>query len=315
VKKEVVSREARTAQKLPGLQLFIKPIRKHYVGVLFVLPCLVLLITMMVNPITQTFKFSVSHLTLPTFDTRFVGLDNFTRILSRADVSQVFANTAIWIVGSIFLKFVVGFWAALVMNANVRGIMAFRVMALLPWTVPSIVAANTWRWVFHSDYGLINGTLASWGLGQYAHLWLGDPTTALPAVILAYSWAGYPFVMLMLLAGMQGIPKEYYEAAQIDGANDWQLFRYITVPSLKAIIFIVLLLEFISGLNSFDMLYVMTAGGPGGASQILGILIYRLGFNNFDFAGASALSVILIVIVLLGFVFYAPTVMKGREGR
>jgi multiple sugar transport system permease protein len=193
-----------------------------------------------------------------------------------------------------------------------RGRQFFRVLALLPWTIPSIVAANTWRWIFQSDYGLINGLLKAFGLGQFSHTWLGDPMTALPAVLTAYSWAGYPFVMLMLLAGMQGIPKDLYDAARIDGCSATQTFRYVTLPGLKSIIFIILILEVISGFNSFDMLFTMTGGGPGGASEILGLFIYRLAFTNFDFAGSSAVSVVLVSLAVIAFIFYVPATAKRR---
>jgi multiple sugar transport system permease protein len=199
------------------------------------------------------------------------------------------------------------------MNAKLPGIVTLRVLVLLPWTVPSIVAANLWRWVFQSDYGLLNNGLRSIGLDNLIRPWLGDPNTALSAVMVAYSWAGYPFVMLMLLAGLQGIPKEYYEAARIDGANNRQLFMYITLPSLRSLIAILLLLEVINGLNSFDMLITMTGGGPGGASEILGLFIYRLGFTNFDFAGASAVSVTLLIIAAGVFLFYAPSQIRSRR--
>jgi multiple sugar transport system permease protein len=119
--------------------------------------------------------------------------------------------------------------------------------------------------------------------------------------------------MLMLLAGMQGIPEELYDAAKIDGADSFQCFRFITIPSLKSIILIILLLEIISGFNSFDLLFTMTGGGPGGSSEILGLFIYRLGFTNFDFAGASAVSTVLIGVAVLCFIFYVPSSAKKRE--
>ena len=267
---------------------------------------------MMVNPVIRTFIYGFSEITLPQFDTKFQGFDNFERIFSRPEVPGVLWNTAIWIAGTVILRFTLGFGSALVLNTDMRGQQVFRILALLPWTVPSIVAANTWRWIFQSDYGLLNGFLNYVGLGNLSHAWLGDPLTALPAVLTAYTWAGYPFVMIMLLAGMQGIPKDLYDAAKIDGCRSVQTFRYVTLPGLKPIIFVILLLEIVSGFNSFDLLFTMTGGGPGGASEILGLFIYRLAFTNFDFAGSSAVSVVLISMAIVVFLFYGPASVKRR---
>jgi multiple sugar transport system permease protein len=277
----------------------------------FVLPCTAILLVMMVNPLLQTVIYGFSEVLLPRFDVKFIGAANFLRVFSRPEVPLVLSNTLVWVVGSVCVRFGLGFGSALLLNADIRNRRFFRTLALLPWTVPSIVSANTWRWIFQSDYGLFNGILRAVGLSSLAHTWLGDSATALPSVLIAYCWGGYPFVMLMLLAGMQGIPKELYDAARIDGANSAQSFRYVTLPGLKSVIFVVLVLEVISGFNSFDVLFTMTGGGPGGASEILGLFIYRLGFTNFDFAGASAVSVVLLAVAVLCFLLYAP----GRTRR
>ncbi len=288
--------------------------RKNWVAYLFVLPCTLVLALMMYNPLIQTFTYSVSEVQLPSFDTRFIGFSNFGRAFSHAQIGMILWNTLVWIFGTIVLRFTLGFWAALALDAKVKGRMLMRTLALLPWTVPSIVAANIWRWMLQSDIGLVNGTLKMWGWSGLTQNWLGDPGLALPSVLFAYTWAGYPFVMIMLLAGMQGIPEELYDASKIDGASSFQSFRFVTLPGLKSVITILLILEVISGFNSFDMLFTMTGGGPGRASEILGLYIYRLGFTNFDFAGASAVSTVLIVIALAIFAVYVPASAKRRTG-
>jgi len=280
---------------------------------IFILPCTVILFLMMVTPIIRTFLYGFSEIILPQFEMRFIGTDNFKRVFTRPEVPLILLNTFIWVVGTVVLRFVLGFGAALVMNREMKGKQVLRILALLPWTVPSIVAANTWRWIFQSDYGLLNGILKSLGFSGLSRTWLGDPATALPAVLIAYTWAGYPFVMIMLLAGMQGISKDLYDAAKIDGCNAFQSFQFVTLPGLKSIIFIILILEIVNGFNSFDLLFTMTGGGPGGASEILGLFIYRLAFTNLDFAGASAVSVVLISIAILAFLVYVPASAKQRS--
>ncbi|MCB1495163.1 MAG: sugar ABC transporter permease, partial [Bauldia sp.] len=165
-------------------------------------------------------------------------------------------------------------------------------------------------------YGMENGLL-----NEYLNVinpawtfnWLGSTDLAMGSVLVAYAWAGFPFIMLMLVAGMQSIPMDYKEAARIDGANAFQVLKHVTLPSLKGIIVILLVLEIINGLNSFDMLFTLTGGGPGITTEILGLYIYRISFSNFDFSGAAAVSVILILAVLICFLFYVPSGARGRR--
>jgi ABC-type sugar transport system permease subunit len=280
-------------------------IRKWGPGYLLVLPCAVLLAVMMLYPVIQTALFSLSTVKLPTFATIFVGLDNFLKIWSDAETGPLVQRTLVWTIATVVLRFALGFTAALIFNARVRGTIWMRILVILPWTVPSVVAANLWRWILQTDAGLLNQTLKSWGFSDLALNWLADPNTAMGAVVVAYSWAGFPFVMLLILSGMQGIPEEHYDAAKVDGANAWQLFRHVTIPSLKGLLGVVVILEVVSGINSFDTLMIMTGGGPANTTQIWGLQIYRTGFNEFNLGGASALSVVLLIGMLGLFATYA----------
>jgi multiple sugar transport system permease protein len=284
-------------------------LRKWGPAYVLVLPAMLLIALMMVAPVVQTLHFSVSRVQLPSFATRFVGLANFARILHDPATGPLVRRTLVWIVGTVALRFVLGFLAALIFNARVRGTVVMRVLVILPWTIPSVVGANLWRWIVQTDTGLLNQTLRNWGLGGWAANWLGSADLALPTVIVAYSWAGFPFVMLLILARMQGIPSELYEAAKVDGANWWQLFRHITIPSLRGILIVALILETVSAVNSFDTLMIMTGGGPADATRIWGLQIYRTGFGAFNLGGASALSVLLFAAVLALFVLYG---LAGR---
>jgi ABC-type sugar transport system permease subunit len=247
----------------------------------------------------------------------FVGLDNFIRILDDPDTWPLLQRTLIWVIGTVVLRFALGFLAAVIFNARVRGTVWMRVLVILPWTIPSVVGANLWRWIVQTDTGLLNQTLRSWGLGDLALNWLGDPDIAIFTVIVAYSWAGFPFVMLLILARMQGIPNELYDAARVDGASSWQMFRYITLPLLRGVIIIALILETVSGINSFDTLVIMTGGGPAESTRVWGLEIYKVGFGEFNLGGASALSVLLFIGVLSLFIVYGLVnrgVQGGRKG-
>jgi len=280
-------------------------IQKWGPGYLLVLPAVVLIAAMMLYPLIQTLIFSVSTVQLPVFTPIFTGIANFVAVFNDPNTGPLVLRTLEWVVGTVVLRFVLGFLAALIFNAKVRGTIWMRVLVVLPWMVPSVVAANLWRWVLQSDNGILNETLKSWGVPSSALVdWLGNPHTVLAAVIVAYSWAGFPFVMLLILAGMQGISEEQYEAARVDGANWWQLFRFITVPSIRPVLIISLILEIVSAVNSFDTIEVLTGGGPANASQIWSIGIYNTGFQSYNFGGASAMSVLMFVVAIVLFAIY-----------
>ncbi len=279
--------------------------RRHW-GPAYVLvaPAMLLIAVMMVFPVVQTLEFSVSRVRLPAFSTTFVGFANFARIFQSPDTWPLVQRTLIWIVGTVALRMALGLGAALIFNAKVRGTVWMRVVAVLPWTIPSVVGANLWRWIVQTDTGVLNQTLRAWGLNSWALNWLGSTDTALFTVIVAYSWAGYPFVMLLLLARMQSISEDLYEAARLDGANWWQLFRFITLPSLRGVLAVALILETVSAINSFDTLVIMTGGGPANATRIWGLQIYKTAFTDFNLGGASALSVLMFAAILGVFVVY-----------
>ena len=287
--------------------------RRTRTGMLFVLPCALIMLLMMVVPLIRTVIFAFSDVKLPNFETSYAGLKNFKDVLAMPEFPDVVRNTVVWIIGTTFLRVALGFVAAFMLDGRSRLIRTLRVVALLPWTVPSIVAANSWRWMLQGDFGLINGILENIGLGALAQPWLANASTAMPTVMIAFMWSGFPFVMMMILAGIQNIPVELYESSSIDGANRFQQFLFVTLPSLKSVVVMVIVLEAINALNAFDLLFVLTGGGPGTSSEILGLMIYRLGFTLFDFSHASAASVLLIGSALICFLFYAPTQMVRRH--
>lgn len=290
-------------------------LRKIMPAYYLVFPAILFIGMMMIYPIFQTFYFSVSKVQLPQFQTTFVGFSNFEKILSDPETFMLFIRTITWIVGTVALRLILGLAAALTFHAKVKGTIWMRVIAVLPWTIPSVVAANLWRWIVQTDSGVLNQTLRSWGLGDWALNWLASPDTAMATVIVAYSWAGYPFVMLLILARLQGIPEDLYEAAKLDGASTWQLFRFITLPMLGGVLLIATILEIVSAINSFDTLVIMTGGGPARATQIWGLEIYKSGFGEFNLGKASAYSVLLFIGIVAIFIFYSivDSKLKARE--
>src|SRR3954468_1866818 len=281
--------------------------RRWSAGYLLIAPAILLIVLMMVYPVVQTIYFSFSRVQLPALRTTFVGFDNFLRILRDPETGPLFRRTLVWVSGGVALRIGLGLAAALVFNAKVPGTVWMRVLVILPWAIPSVVSANLWRWIVQADAGVLNQTLRSWGLGDLALNWLGSPDTAMLTVIVAYAWGGFPFVMLLILARLQGMPEEINEAATVDGANWWQVFRYITLPSLTGVLTVALILEIVSGINSFDTLMIMTGGGPANATMIWGIKIYKTGFTEFNLGGAAALGVLMFIGMIAVFVVYGVT--------
>jgi multiple sugar transport system permease protein len=304
----MATREATIARSVPrGRKRQRTGFRRWSTGYILVAPAILLIVLMMLYPVFQTFYFSFSRVQLPALRTTFVGFDNFARILGDPETGPLFQRTLVWVIGGVVLRMALGLGAALVFNAKVPGTVWMRVLVILPWAIPSVVGANLWRWIVQTDAGVLNQTLRSWGLGQWALNWLGSPDTAMLTVIVAYAWGGFPFVMLLILARLQGLPEEINEAARVDGANWWQVFRYITLPSLTGVLMVAVILEVVSGINSFDTLMIMTGGGPANATMIWGIKIYKTGFTEFNLGGAAALSVLMFAGMLAVFVFYGIT--------
>jgi multiple sugar transport system permease protein len=287
--------------------------RRSVPAYVLVSPVVLLILLMMVIPTLQTALFSVSRVQLPAMEPTFVGMDNYVRFLSQGSTGALIWRTLFWIVATVVLRFVMGFAAALLFSAAVRGTGWMRILVFIPWAIPAVVAASLWRWVLQTDAGVINDTLRYFGASGLAQNWLGNPDLTLLVVIVAYSWAGFPFVMLLMLAGLQGIPREYNEAAQVDGASSRQVFRYITLPSLSGLIGIVLVLEAIMAINAFDMLFVMAGGGPAEATTIFSLAVFDTVFTDFDYGGASAMSMVLFFVFAVCFVGYG--ILNARANR
>lgn len=240
---------------------------------------------------------------------RFVGLANYLEALRDSQLWSVGLNTLVWTVGSVVLQLVVAMLAAVVLD-RLGGNSWARALFVVPWATPVVVGALAWKYLYLPDYGLINQVLGAVGLGSLERAWLANPGTALAAVVLTNVWRGFPFLMVMIVAGMATVPVELYEAAQMDGATWWRSFRSITLPLLRPMLLASTLMALIWTFNNFSMIYVMTGGGPAGATDILTTFVYKAGFKSFDFGYASALSMVLFAVVGLGSAVYLRLTAK-----
>lgn len=226
-------------------------------------------------------------------------LANYLKLLKDTLFWNALKVTGFFVSGTVFLHVLVGLVVALALNTAIRARRFFRLIAILPWTVPDVISGLIWRFMYDPTSGIINHLLMRTGLVHDYIEWLAQPGMALPSVILADVWRGYPFVMVILLAGLQAIPKDLYEAARVDGATAVQEFFYITIPGLLRIGLIALALDTIWQIRRFGLIYNMTLGGPGHVTEILSLYVYKNYFKYFNFEYASAIAVVMAVIMLI----------------
>jgi multiple sugar transport system permease protein len=291
----------------------LSEIRRHRSDYLWVAPALLVMVLVIGYPLVYTVDLSFYDTPPSSPNWYFAGADNYVQILSDRTFWAITLNTAYWAVGSTVLAFAVGFGAALVVNREFIGRGLVRGILLVPYVVSYVAAAYVWRWLYHSDYGLISGTLYDLYLIDSPINFLDSISNVMPALIIANVWKEFPFAMIMMLAGLQTLPEQLLKAARVDGANTWQRFRHVTVPHLKSVILVTSILLFVANLNSFVLVWIMTGGGPAGASQIWITQVYTLAFQALQYGRASAYSVILFIVMLAFGYFYVKVLTGNRQ--
>jgi multiple sugar transport system permease protein len=277
-------------------------------GVLFVLPAIIVLAILVAYPIFYTGLLSV------TDDTgAYVGLKNFASVVGSRTTSTAVRNTAYYVLGSIFFQVILGTIVGILLNQQFRGRAIVRSLALIPWVVPGIVAATTWAWMFHTEFGIINYMLHSARVIDAPVSWLTNRDTVMPALIAINSWKLFPFVAVMVLAGLQTVPNDLYEAARVDGCGFLGEVRHVMLPSIRPVLVAITLLLLIWGLNAITIIYTITRGGPANRTLITPIQIFRLAFENTSFNQAAALSVMFFAVAIV-VVFFYIRVLAARPG-
>ena len=282
-------------------------------GYAYLVPAVLVLGGTVLFPILKAMKMSLyHHVLIKPQEYGFIGLGNYTRLLHDEVFWLTLWNSLVWVFGSVGLQFVGGFAGALLLHQGFRGRAVVRTVTLLPWIIPGVVVALVWEWLYQPNYGVLNDLLFRLGWLHERVAWLSDPRLAMPAVIATNVWRGVPFFAIMLLAGLQAIPDELYEAARVDGATVLQRFRHITLPLLRPIVVVATATRIIWTFNYADLIFVMTSGGPANATQITSTYTLLQAYSNLDFGYAATLSIVLLVIMLAFTVMYLR-VTRGVE--
>ena len=295
----------------------LKEIQRHRTDYLWVAPALLVMLLVIGYPFVYTIDLSFYDTPPSSPNWYFNGLGNYAQILSDRSFWAITLNTAYWAIGSTVFAFLIGFGAALVVQRDFFGRGLLRGLLLIPYVISYVAAAYVWRWLYHSDFGLISGTLYDLYIIDSPINFLDSTSLVMPALIVANVWKEFPFAMIMLLAGLQTVPQQLLNAARVDGAGTWQRFWHVTVPYLRGVILITTILLFVGNLNSFGLVWIMTAGGPANASQIWITQVYTLAFQSLQYGRASAYSVILFIVMLCLGYFYVRALAgnRGREAR
>jgi multiple sugar transport system permease protein len=283
---------------------------RRYTGLFFVLPAIIVLAMLILYPIAYTGLLSVTN---QRGD--FVGVANYAIMAKSRITMTAVRNTFYYVGGSIVFQLALGTAVGILLNQTFRGRAIIRSLTLIPWVIPGIVAATTWAWMFHTEFGIINYMLTTAELIERPVGWLTDRNVVMPALIAINVWKLFPFVAVMVLAALQTVPKELYESARVDGASFLQEVRYVMLPSIRPVLVAITLLLVIWGLNAITIIYTITRGGPANRTLITPIQIFRHAFESFQFNQAAALSAMFFAFTIVFVAVYIRLFANVGEER
>jgi multiple sugar transport system permease protein len=289
----------------------------HRADYAYVLPAIIVMLIVIGYPVYYTIDLSFFQ-TPPGLQLRdriFIGLDNYKSILTSAVFWKVTGNTIAWTIGSTFFAFLFGLASALSLHREFVGRGVMRAILLIPWVVSAVAASYVWRWLYHSDFGVVGAALVQLGLVDRPPNFIDNINTVLPSLIVVNVWKEFSFAMIMLMAGLQTVPEQLLRAARVDGASTWQRFWHVTFPHLRGVSTVTLLLLAVQNFNSFIIPWIMTGGGPSNASHIWITHIYELAFGRQRWGVASAYSVLLFIIMMTLGYFYVRALSRGDAER
>jgi ABC-type sugar transport system permease subunit len=292
------------------VQMFIK--KKSTYAYMFVIPPIVIVAFIIVYPILYNVIVSFYEISFLE-PSKFVFLDNYSSLLQSREFFVALRNTVIRTVGIVGSVLLLGLISAYFLSKGLKGSVAIKTLLIIPWIIPGVIVGFTWRFLLDPSFGMINDLLVRIGILDSYHYWLGDSRTSLFAIMIAFTWKIYPFSMIMYLAGLESIPVQLYEAAEIDGAKAWQKFAYITLPLLNSMTVVVTVITFLWAFNSFDLTFVMTGGGPLWSSEILPLFVYNKSFENLEYGMAASASFLMCLVWIGFFAWIIKRMIKGEN--
>lgn len=302
-----------TASRVRALAfLQINRVQEQFLGYVLIAPIGLLILLLVAYPFLSAIYLSLTQKVVG-YPAQFIGLKNYVTLYHSTQFRAVVWNSGVYTIVAVATKLLIGMAMALALHKVLRGNQFVRGILLLPWVIPTVVIALTWRWMLDLFRGLINITLINLGLIQSGIHWLGNPKLAMLSVIMANIWRGFPFFGVSFLAAMQTVPQDLYEAADVDGATAWQKFWKITLPEIQGVVAVVTLLSTIWTLNDFNIVYVMTRGGPGTATHIFATYSYELGIQSQRWGLAMAASMYSLPVLALLIIFVVRFLHREEE--
>jgi multiple sugar transport system permease protein len=270
-----------------------------------VLPALLVIILFTIYPVFYAVRISFYQYILTKPNSHpFIGLKNFHDVITSYYFKNSLINTSIYTIASVTGVIIFGIIVALLLNTKIRSVNVLKIIILLPWAIPAVVAGLMWKWILNSDFGILNGILYSLGAIESYIPFLADPILAKISLIMAHIWKEGPLAAIFILAGLQLIPNEFYDAAKIDGGDGLLVFRFITLPLLRPILLVVLVYETMTAILTFDLVYVLTGGGPADSTSLISWFAYAEIFKFLNLGAGIALSIIIALITLILIILY-----------
>ncbi|MCY7779367.1 sugar ABC transporter permease [Bacillus haynesii] len=285
----------------------IKAIIRKWEGCFYLFPAVLFMLALIGYPLIYNMILSFQNVSLANIasqDISFIGIDNYQRLAQDKVFWESLKNTLLYTAGSVVFQFAIGFLLALFFSMKFRLAPFLRGLMMVSWLIPLTVTALLFKFMMASNEGVFNQLLLSWGMIDNPIPWLSDPKIAIWSVIIANIWVGIPFNMLLISAGLSSLPEDVYESASLDGANAFQKFIHLTLPLLRPVITVVMMLGFIYTFKVFDLVFVMTGGGPVHATEVLSTVSYRYSFDEFQFSmGAASANVLFFILLLVSLVY------------
>ncbi|WP_195536904.1 carbohydrate ABC transporter permease [Bacillus paralicheniformis] len=285
----------------------IKTIIRKWEGCFYLFPAVLFMLALIGYPLIYNIILSFQNVSLANIaskDISFIGIDNYQRLAQDKVFWASLKNTLLYTAGSVVFQFAIGFLLALFFSMKFRLAPFLRGLMMVSWLIPLTVTALLFKFMMASNEGVFNQLLLSWGMIDNPIPWLSDPKIAIWSVIIANIWVGIPFNMLLISAGLSSLPEDVYESASLDGANAFQKFIHLTLPLLRPVITVVMMLGFIYTFKVFDLVFVMTGGGPVHATEVLSTVSYRYSFDEFQFSmGAASANVLFFILLLVSLVY------------